>query len=326
MIEPRDDGAVLVVQDVEEPSPGATEIKVAVRAAGVNRADLRRSIVHFAGSEKSRRAAIAGLEMAGEVVAVGADVADFRVGDRVMAMTGSAFAEYACVDARLAMRVPATLGWIEAAAIPVSFIAAHDALCNAADARSGEFVFISGASSGAGIAAVQIARHLGARRVLGTAGNTDKLNRLRALGCDVPINYRSEQVAPVVHEHTGGRGADVVIDIAGAAAAEININAAAIGARIVCLGRVGGARATFDLDEFARKRLRMIGVTFRTRSLAERIEAVGRFRNELLPAIASGSVKPVIDRVFSLDAAGQAQDYMRCDMHFGKIVLALDAT
>ena len=325
VIEPRADGAVLVLQEVEEPSPGPAVIKVAVRAAGVNRADLRRSIVHFAASEPSRRAAIAGLEMAGEVVAVGVDVTDIRVGERVMAMTGSAFAEYACVDARLAVRVPATLGWTEAAAIPVSFIAAHDALCNAADARSGEFIFVSGASSGAGIAAVQIARYLGARRVLGTAGNPDKLNRLRALGCDVPINYRSQQVASVVHEHTEGRGADVVIDIAGAAAAEINIDAAAIGARIVCLGRVGGARATFDLDEFARKRLRMIGVTFRTRSLAERIEAVTRFRNELLPAIASGMVKPVIDRVFPLDAAGQAQDYMRSDMHFGKIVLALEA-
>ena len=120
-------------------------------------------------------------------------------------------------------------------------------------------------------------------------------------------------------------GAHVVIDIVGAAAAKINIDAAAIGARIVCLGRVGGTSATFDLDEFARKRLRMIGVTFRTRSLAERIEAVTRFRNELLPAIASGLVKPVIDRVFPLDAAGQAQDYMRGDMHFGKIVLALEA-
>ena len=197
VIEPRDDGAVLVLQEVEEPSPSPAEIKVAVRAAGVNRADLRRSIVHFSGSEQSRRAAIAGLEMAGEVVAVGVDVADIRVGERVMAMTGSAFAEYACVDARLAVRVPATLGWTEAAAIPVSFIAAHDALCNAADARSGEFIFVSGASSGAGIAAVQIARYLGARRVLGTAGNPDKLSRLCALGCDVPINYGQNRSRPL---------------------------------------------------------------------------------------------------------------------------------
>lgn len=321
VIEPRDGGATLAVRDVPEPTPKPSEVKVAVRAAGVNRADLRRAVTHFASSEGKGAAAIAGLEMTGEVVATGADVRELRVGDRVMAMTGSAYADFVCIDARLALKVPPTLDWVRAAAIPVSYIASHDALANAGALREGESVFINGASSGAGIAAAQIARWLGARVVLGTAGSDDKLRRLRDVGCDDVIDHRAGHVAAAVRARTDDKGADLVIDIVGGEQAMVNVDAAAIGGRIVCLGRVAGARGTLDFDEFSRKRVRMIGVTFRTRTFAERVQAVASFAQAVLPAIASGAIAPVIDRVMPMSDADAAQAYMRGNGHFGKIVL-----
>lgn len=309
------------MRDVAEPAPKASELKVAVAAVGVNRADLRRAVTHFAASEQGGSAAIAGLEMTGEVVAVGSNVVGFKVGDRVMAMTGSALADFVCIDARLAIAVPNELTTVASAAVPVSYIAAHDALVTAGALVRGEAVFINGASSGAGIAAVQIARELGAAKVLGTAGGDNKLERLRQIGCDVAIDHRSADIAAVVRAHTQDRGAELVVDIIGGPHAQVNVDAAALRGRIVCLGRVAGAQSSLNLDEFSRKRLTMLGVTFRTRSFEERVEAVRAFREGLMPAIASGRVKPVVDRVFQMAEAEAAQEYMRSNRHFGKIVI-----
>jgi putative PIG3 family NAD(P)H quinone oxidoreductase len=309
-------------EDVPDPSCGRSDLLIKVKAAALNRADLRRAATHFAASDKAGSHPIAGVELAGEVAALGEDTAGFKVGDRVMAMAGGAYAEYAVIDYRLAICAPASMSWEEAAATPVTFVTAHDALTNCAALKPGETVFVQGASSGAGIAAVQMARLLGAGRVFGTAGAPNKIEGLRALGCDV-IDYRNEDFIAAIRERTQSRGADIVIDLVGSHTAQGNIDACAIAGRIVCVGRVAGLDATINLDEFSRKRIRMIGTTFRTRSMDERIAAVRAFCDDVLPALAQGKVKPVIDNVFPLRDAAAAQERMRANEHFGKIVLTV---
>lgn len=311
----------LIYQDVPDPIPGPTDLLVAVKAAALNRADLRRAASHFAGSEKQRALPVAGLELAGEVLAVGADVKGFAVGDRVMAMAGGAYAEQALIDYRLAIPVPSSFNWQQAAATPITFVTAFDALLNAAQLTAGECVLVQGASTGAGIAAVQIAKIKGASRVFGTASE-NKLARLRELGCDVPIDYRAQDFVAVVNRETNERGADVVIDHVGSEAVRRNIDAAAIKARIVCVGRVAGVESTINIDELSRRRIRLIGVTFRTRTLDERTKVIRDFCSDVLPEFESGRLKPVIDSVYPLSEAAAAQEHMRANRHFGKIILS----
>ncbi len=313
--------ATLALREVPDPRPGESELRVAVRAAALNRADLRRAANHFAASDSSRPLAIAGVEMAGEVAGMGAGVQGFRIGDRVMAMAGGAYAEQTCIDHRLVIPVPESLSWQEAAATPITFVTAHDALLTAGQMKPGETVLVQGGSTGAGIAAIQIAKLKGAKTVFATAGAPEKLARLRSLGCDVALNYREDDVAAIVNRETAGKGVDLVIDIVGAGAAQVNIDALAIRGRIICVGRVAGVNATMNLDEFSRKRAHMIGVTFRTRSLEERIEAVRFFRADMLPALAARRLGPVIDSEMPLGSAAAAQERMRANQHFGKIIL-----
>lgn len=313
--------AGLALREVPAPVPTENDLRVAVRAAALNRADLRRAANHFAGSDKSRQAAIAGVEFAGEVIGLGAAVRGYKVGDRVMAMGGGAYAEEACIDYRFAIPVPEGFTWQEAAATPVSFIAAHDAIVTAGGLKAGEDVLIQGGSTGAGIAAIQIAKLLGAKTVMAVAGDPGKLAQLTAIGCDVTLSYTKDDVAAAVMRRTNNKGVELVIDVVGGSAAQINIDSLAIRGRIVCLGRVAGLDATINLDEFSRKRAHMIGVTFRSRSLAERIEALRLFREQMVPALAAGKLRPVIDSEIPLARAAEAQERMRANLHFGKIVL-----
>src|SRR6266568_1675589 len=204
----------LLWESVPEPQVGVTDLLIDVKAAGVNRADLRRAVAHFAATDKNRASA-AGLELAGEVLAVGANVVGFAVGDRVMAMASNAFAERATIDYRFAFHVPQAMTWVLAAATPVSLITAHNALITAGRFRGGETVLVQAASSGAGIAAVQIASLRGASNIFGTAGSPEKMARLQQLGCNVAINYRTDDAAAIIKQHTADRGVDVTVDLAG---------------------------------------------------------------------------------------------------------------
>jgi NADPH:quinone reductase-like Zn-dependent oxidoreductase len=310
----------LLLQTVPEPAFGPSELLVDIHAAAVNRADLRRATTHFSGSEAGPSVAIGGLEMAGEVVAVGSAVEGFSVGDRVMAMTGRSWAEQVAVDYRLALPVPRTFSWAEAAATPISFITAHDALASAAGLQPGETVLVRGASSAAGLATLQIARALDAARVFATTNASAKLAALAELGGE-PLDSSSGPLAPTIDRLTDGRGVDVVIDIVGATVVQDNIDAAAVTGRIVCLGRLAGTEGTFNLDEFSRKRIRMIGVTFRTRTLEERTAVVSRFREEMLPRLEAREIRPVIDRAFPLAEIERAEQYVRDNRSFGKVVI-----
>jgi NADPH:quinone reductase len=310
----------LRLQTVPEPEFGPNDLLVDVHAAAVNRADLRRASTHFAGSESGPTVAIGGLEMAGEVAAVGEAVTGFSVGDRVMAMAGRAWAERVAVDHRLALPVPRPFSWTEAGATPISFITAHDALVSAAGLEPGETVLVRGASSAAGLAAVQVARELGAARVFATTNTPAKLDALADLGAE-PLNSSGGPLAPRIEAMTDSRGVDIIIDIVGAGVVQDNIDAAAVRGRIICLGRLAGTEGSFDLDEFSRKRIRMIGVTFRTRTVEERTAVVSRFREEMLPLLESHAVRPVIDSVFPLADVERAEQYVRENRSFGKVVI-----
>jgi len=322
VIEPAGTQTRLILRDVPDPVPGPADLLVKVRASALNRADLRRAATHFTQGERGASAAIAGLEMAGQVVGLGAAVSGFRLGDRVMAMTGAGYAELVVIDHRLVIPVPARLDWAQAAATPTVFVTAHDALVSQGALASGQRVLIQGASTGTGIAAVQLARAWKAGRVFGTAGTEDKLARLRELRCDTTINYRTGDVAKAVMAGSEGRGADLIIDLVGRGALAVNIAAAAIKATIICVGRVGGTTDEINLDEFSRKRILMRGTTFRTRSFEERVATVRRFCDEVIPLFEAGEIAPVLDaREFDLAQAEEAQAYMAENRHFGKIVL-----
>ena len=325
VIVPSTDGGTLELRNVPDPVPGPSELLLRVRATALNRADLaqRRGAYPAPVKASDSGLAIAGLEAAGEVVGMGSEVAGFTVGDRVMAMCAGAYAELATVDYRLAVRIPDRLSWEAAAAVPVAYMTEHDALITNARLQAGESVLINAASSGVGVAAIQIAKSWGAKPVIGTSGVPQKLAALAELGLDVGINYRTENFADAVLAATYGRGVDVIIDHVGAPYLADNLRCMALRGRLVSVGRLGGGKGEFDLDVLALKRLQFIGVTFRTRTLDERIAIAQRFTADLLPALADGRLRPLIDRVFPLREALAAQAYLASNAQVGKIVLTV---
>ena len=319
------DGGTLEYRDVPDPAPQPGELVVRVKATGLNRADLaqRRGTYPRPATGGDSAFNIAGLEAAGEVAGIGAGVTGFAVGDRVMAMCAGGYAEYTTVDHRLAMRVPPQLSWEEAAAVPVAYMTEHDALITNAALRAGESVLIHAASSGVGIAAIQIAKLWGATPVMGTSGVAEKLTALAAQGLDHGINYRTENFADAVLAATHGAGVDVVIDHVGGSHFHDNLRCMALRGRLVSVGRLGGGMGELDLDVMALRRLRLIGVTFRTRSLDERITLTQRCAADLLAALADGRLRPLVHRAFPLQDALAAQAYMASNAHIGKIVLTV---
>ncbi len=310
----------LVLRDLPPPRPGPAEILVRVRCAGVNFADLYRAARHF-GSAGDTSAAIAGLEMTGEVVEAGSDVQGLQPGDRVMGFATGAYAEYCCVHHAHVLKVPDALSWVQAASVAGTYVTAHDALVTNGELAPGETVLVQAASSGVGISAVQLARLLGAGLVIGTSTSPAKLDRLAALGLQLGIHSKSQDFADAVLEATGGRGADVVIDNVGGDTLPGNIRCAAVKCRIINVGRLGKWTGEVNLDEHSRKRIRHIGVTFRTRTVDEVTQVVRRAGAVVLPALQAGTIVPVVDRTWPLEAASEAQEFMRAGKHFGKLVL-----
>lgn len=314
----------LFLRDVPQPEPAPHDLLVRVRCASVNYADLARAARHFGSVGEAAGPAVAGLEMAGEVVAIGSQVRGYAPGDRVMGLTQAAYAEFCCIDHRVAMKVPGRLSWPQAAAIPSSFITAHDALITNAQMQPGEAVLVQAASSGVGIAAVQIAKLLGAGTVIGTSTSSEKLQRLAALGLQHGVHSPSRDFAEAVLEITGGLGVNVIIENLGAPTLPGDVKCVAVKGRIVNVGRMGGAQAQLDLEEHSRKRIRLIGVTFRTRTVQEHGDVARLAMEAIGPALAAGTVRPVVDKSFPLDQATQAQDYLKSGRHFGKVVLGLE--
>jgi len=310
-------GAVLELIDAPEPAPGPNDLLVAVRAIGLNRAELARPVTN----PDQPAANIAGMEMAGEVIAVGSSVTGFAPGDRVMSMTTKSYAQMALCDHRIAMKIPAALSYEEAAAVPVFFSTGHDALVTNGEMKAGDSVLIAGVAAGVGVAMIQIAKAMGAGLVAGTSRSAEKLAQLQAYGLDLAIQQGRDDIAEACKTATAGKGVDVIADNVGAGLFGALTDAAAIKARYVTIGRLSGKMDEIDLDKIALKRMKIIGVTFRTRSVDEKIDITRSLVADVLPHIASGRIKPLVHKVVAFEEAPAAQALMRSNAHLGKIVL-----
>ncbi len=314
---------VLQYRDVPDPAPGPEDLLVRVRAAGLNRADLLQRRGGYPQPGPKPEFEIPGLEFAGEVVQAGSRVEGFAPGDRVMGLlAGGGYAEQVIIHHRVAMKVPPNLSWAEAGATPEVYITAHDAL-RQCDFQAGESVLIHAAGSGVGVAAIQIARMLGATLVAGTAGSEEKLSRAKGLGLELGINYRTQDFADEIQKATGGKGVDVIVDVIGADYWERNLRSLALKGRMVLVGLMSGATTPANLGMLLAKRASARGTTLRARPLEEKALATRAFEKSVLPHVASGRIKVVVDRTFPLAGAAEAHRYMESNANFGKIVLEL---
>jgi putative PIG3 family NAD(P)H quinone oxidoreductase len=309
---------VLVTRNLPAPEPGPAEIRVRVRAFGVNRADLlQRRGLYPAPADAPQD--IPGLEFAGEVDRAGAG-ATLRPGERVMGIAGGGtYAEYVVVPSGLAVPVPPRLSFTVAAAVPEAFVTAHDAL-RRADVGGGTWVLVHAIGSGVGIATLQIAGAWGAH-VIGTSRTADKLARARALGLDIGCHTGTQDFVAVTREATDGAGADAAIDLVGGTQVTRTLQALREGGRLVLVGLTAGATAELDLGLLLRRRLRLEGTVLRARSRIEKAAAVAAFADGVLPLLASGAIRPVVDRVFPFDAIADAHRVMEANATFGKLVV-----
>jgi putative PIG3 family NAD(P)H quinone oxidoreductase len=312
---------VVELVELPEPSPGRGEVLVRVRAAALNRADLiqRRGLYP---PPAGYREDVPGLELAGEVVACGPGAEAFRPGDRVMAIAaGEAQAELAVVHERMLLRVPPALSFPEAAALPEAGITSHDALFTLGGLRPGAAVLVHAAGSGIATAAIQIAHAAGAT-VIGTSRTQDKLERAKVLGLDHGLLVSGPpRFASEVRELTGGRGAAIVLELVGGPYLGDDVAALAAGGRIVLVGTMGGSEAPLDLRLLMQKRGWLAGTMLRPRPLEEKIAASQAFARDVLPLVAGGRVKPVVDLVLPAAEARAAHERMERNASFGKIVL-----
>jgi NADPH:quinone reductase-like Zn-dependent oxidoreductase len=322
---PGPDGGVYEYREVPTPSPSGELVLVKVRATGINRGEL---LVRptFRSSNPALRPLPAGIEFAGEIAGVGPDVVGWEVNERVMGRAPGSYAEYVVVSQPQLMRMPDSLSWAEAAAIPNVFVTAHDAIATAAEFRSGESVMVSAASSGVGTAAIQLARFFGAKTTIATTRAAAKSAELSKLGADLVFDVGKAPWVDQLMEATGKRGVDVIIDNVGGPMLADNIRALAIKGRLVSVGRNAGNIGACDLDQIAFKRAHIIGVTFRTRTPQESVACSARFVTDCLGAFRSGALRPVLDRTFPFDNIADAHAYMQSDAQVGKIVLAVDLT
>ena len=315
---------VLELRDVETPEPAPGQVRVRIRACAVNRADLMQVRGLYPAPADAPQD-IPGLELAGEVDAVGEGVADLAKGDRVFGVVGGgAYAEAVVVHARTLARIPAELDFIHAAAVPEAFVTAYDAMVLQAGLAAGDVVLVHAAGSGVGTAAIQIARAIGARSI-GTARTAAKLERARELGmCSGIVATTSNgepRFAAKVMELTQGRGADVCLELVGGNYVPESLAALAEKGRLVLVGLLAGATAEIDLGRMLRRRIRMLGTVLRARPLEEKILAGRLLEQRLAPLFASGTLKAVVDRVLPLEKAGEAQAYVAANEGFGKVVL-----
>jgi NADPH2:quinone reductase len=312
----------LQVRDVPKPSPKPHDVLVRVRAAGLNRADLgaARAATHASHGTPGNPI---GLEWAGEVAEVGSEVRDLKVGDRVMCNGIGGYAEFAVTDAGRAMPLPPNLSFEQAAVLPTALLTLHDALVTNGRLKEGESVFIQGASSGVGLMGLQIAWLKGAGLVIGSSTNEARRARLKDFGADLVIDPRDADWSDQLIRATDGKGVDLTVDMVSGPAVSQIMKATALRGRIVNVGRLGGAKAEFDFDLQARKRIDYIGVTFRTRTIEEVREIVRAMRADLWDAVTAGKLNLPIDRSFRFDEAVAAQAHMRANAHFGKIVMIM---
>jgi putative PIG3 family NAD(P)H quinone oxidoreductase len=313
------------VHEVETPpTPVADRVRVRVHAAGLNRADIlqrRGSYPAPPGYPQN----IPGMEFAGEVEAVGDAVEAWKIGDRVFGLiAGGAQAEFVVVPESNLARIPAVLDWVQAAAMPETFITAHDALFTRARVHMGDRVLIHAAASGVGTAAIQLSHAAGAI-VYGTSRTADKLERIHnmnlGLDASVAVGDTPANFVEAVRKWTTGAGVDVILDLVGGNYFPANLNVLASRGRLICVGTMAGAKSEIDIGLLLGKRATIVGTMLRGRSVEEKAEATRLFAAAVLPLVSRGMIRPVIDRVYSVDAVRDAHERMESNASFGKIVL-----
>ena len=312
-----------VLQPIEAalPRPGTRELLVRVEAAGVNRPDVMQRKGLYPPPPGASE--IPGLEIAGEVVELGADVTRFRVGDKVTALvTGGGYAQYCVADERAALPFPAGFDAVSAAALPETFFTVWQNLFARGRLQAGESLLVHGGSSGIGTTAIQLAKAFGAT-VFTTAGSAEKCAACERLGADHAINYREADFVAVVKEKTGGRGVDLILDMVGGDYFQRNLLTAADDGRIHQIAFQAGPKATVDFTRMMLKRITLTGSTLRPRPMEVKEQLARALEEKVWPLLAKGDVKPVIDSRFPLEQAAEAHRRMETNAHIGKIILTI---
>lgn len=312
---------VLEMREIVEPEPGPNEIRVAVRATGLNRADLlqRRGLYPPPAGEREE---VPGLEFAGTVEALGRHATRFTVGDKVMGVVGGgAYAEKVVLHERAAIRVPRGMELTSAAAIPEAFVTAWDALLHQARLAPGERVLVHAVASGVGTAAIQIARLVGATAI-GTSRTRAKLDRCKALGLEHALETEGPPFASAVKRATGGAGADVVLDLVGGDYVEEDLAAMAQRGRLVVVGLMAGNFTKLPLGLLLAKRIAIFGTVLRARPLEEKIALAQAFEHQIVPHFEKESLVPVIDEVLPVSEVKRAHERLETNNSFGKLVLS----
>ena len=313
------DSGTLELGDAPVPEPGPQQLLVRMRAAALNRGEF--IIGH--GLTKAGTVKPIGMEGAGEVVKAGAGVTGFAPGQRVMGRCAAAFSEFAVMDEREAIAIPAGLSFEQAAAVPLTFLVAQDILFAQGRLAAGEWLLVLGVTSGVGVSALQAAKARGAK-VIGTSGSAEKLARLAPEGLDLAICTRGPDFHAQVLEATGGKGVNLVVNTVGGTVFAEAIRSMAFEGRYGQVGYVDGVlEAKIDLQVLHAKRLTLFGVSNKLRTAEQRATGVPGFVADILPGIASGRIKPVVDRVFPFAALAAAREHMEANRHVGKIVIAM---
>jgi NADPH2:quinone reductase len=310
----------LVPEERDVPKPGAGEILVRVAAAGVNRPDVMQRKGLYPPPPGASD--VPGLEIAGEVAALGPDVKRWTIGDKVMALvSGGGYAEYCIAHESHALPI-GNLTMIEAAAVPETFFTVWHNVFERGGLKSGETLLVHGGSSGIGTTAIQLAKAFGAR-VVTTAGSEEKCAACRKLGADLAVNYKTEDFVAATKQATGDKGADVILDMVGGDYIARNYEAASVEGRIVQIAFQGGPKSEVNFMRLMLKRLHHTGSTLRARSVADKGAIAQAIAAKVLPLIAAGKAKPIIYKTFPLKEAAAAHALMESSAHIGKIVLTL---
>lgn len=312
---------VLVLDQRAVPTPNPNEILIKVAAAGINRGDVVQRLGSY--PPPSGASDILGLEVAGEVVAVGKDTTRFKLGDKVMSLvTGGGYAQYCAAHETHTFLIPPGIDMVAAASIPETFMTVWHNVFQRGGLQPGETLLVHGGSSGVGVTAIQIAKAFGAK-VIVTAGSKEKCDACIGLGADRAINYRTEDFVAEVKAVTEGVGADAILDMVGGDNVERNFDAAAVEGRIIQIGFMESSRARVDLRTLMVKRLHYTGSTLRARSVADKAMLASAVEAKVMPLLLDGRFKTVVDSTFPLDRAAQAHRRMETGQHIGKIVLTI---
>ncbi|MBV2180195.1 MAG: zinc-binding dehydrogenase [Castellaniella sp.] len=308
-------------QDAPIPQPGPQQLLVRMRAAGLNRGEL---LALHAQPRPPGQTASLGIEAAGEVVQAGTDALPFKAGDRVMGRCGAAFSDYVLLDAHDALAVPDRLSWPQAAAIPIATMVVYDMLIAQGRLSAGEWLLVTGISSGVGVAALQLAKALDVR-VIGTSGSAQKLVALKPLGLDVGLCTRDADFHDAVMDATGGKGVNLIVNIVGGSVFAECIRSLTFEGRLATVGYMDGIlEGRLDLAALHARRLTVFGVSSKGYGPEQRQRIVQGVADRILPLLADGRLTPLVDRVFPFDELAAGIAYMESNGQLGKIVLGGD--